>query len=505
MILSKSAVSSIRNENIQLPPQGIFEAPEKILQFGTGVLLRGLPDYFVDKANRAGKFNGRIVVVKSMSGGESEIFEKQDCLYTICVRGIDAGKEIEETIISSSISRVLSAQSSWKEILDCAAKPEMKIIISNTTEVGIALVNEPISGNPPASFPAKLLAFLYERFKKLGDDPVNGTVIIPTELIVDNGKKLQSILNELCVFNNLGDDFVKWMNNANTFCSSLVDRIVPGKPSAEIRDAIQQKFGFEDDLMLMAEVYRLWAIQGDEKVREVLSFAEADEGVIIETDIDIYRELKLRMLNGTHTLSCGLAVLAGFETVKAAMGDSDMSEFVASLMLDEIASGIPYHLDPGTASTFGKKVLDRFRNPSIEHKWISITMQYSSKMKMRNVPVLTKYYLDHNTPPQCIALGFAAYILFMKASKNEGGKFSGESDNKYYPIQDDQAARLDELWRQHGNNGIVEAVLSDPALWGTDLSALPGFSVAVNDHLQALIEKGGKQALSDFQQNKVLA
>ncbi|MHA4843511.1 tagaturonate reductase [Flavitalea antarctica] len=505
MILSKSAVSSIKNDNIQLPPEGIFGTPEKILQFGTGVLLRGLPDYFVDKANRTGKFNGRIVVVKSMSGSESETFEKQDGLYTICVRGIDAGKEVEENIISSSISRVLSAQSSWKEILDCAAKPEMNIIISNTTEVGITLVNEPISGNPPVSFPAKLLACLYERYKKLGNDPENGTIIIPTELIVDNGKKLQAILNDLCAFNNLEDEFVNWLNTANKFCSSLVDRIVPGKPSAEIRQEIQQKFGFEDELMLMAEVYRLWAIQGDDKVREVLSFAGADEGVIIEPDIDIYRELKLRMLNGTHTLSCGLAVLAGFETVKAAMSDGNMSEFIASLMLDEIASGIPYHLDPGTASAFGKKVLDRFRNPAIEHKWISITMQYSSKMRMRNVPVLTKYYEDHNTPPRSIALGFAAYILFMKAAKTEDGKYYGELNGQPYPIQDDQAARLDALWQQHGSSGIVESVLQDSTLWGTDLSALPGFAVAVNDHLQALIAKGARQALNEFQQNKVLA
>lgn len=505
MILSKAAVSSIKNGNLIVPSAQLFEAPEKILQFGTGVLLRGLPDYFVDKANREGKFNGRIVVVKSMSGGESAAFDKQDCLYTICVRGIDAGTEIKENIISSSISRVLSAQSSWPEVLKCAANPEMKIIISNTTEVGIALVNEPVSGNPPSSFPAKLLSFLYERYNKLGGGEETGTIIIPTELIVDNGKKLQSILNDLAEFNNLGDEFISWLNNANTFCSSLVDRIVPGKPSDEIRSEIEKTFGFKDELMIMAEVYRLWAIQGDDKVREVLSFAGSDEGVIIQPDIDIYRELKLRMLNGTHTLSCGLAVLAGFETVKDAMKDGDMSEFIASLMLDEIASGIPYHLDPGTASAFGKKVLDRFRNPSIDHKWISITMQYSSKMKMRNVPVLIKYFQDHDQAPQSIALGFAAYILFMKPAKSEGGKFFGQIGDTTYQIQDDQAAHLAELWHKHGKDGIVQAVLQDTTLWGTDLFSLPGFGVAVQEHLQALIAKGGKQTLNQFQQNKMLA
>src|SRR5918993_490134 len=168
MILSRYNLKNINNGRVVVPDDNLLDLPETVLQFGTGVLLRGLPDYFVDKANREGKFNGRIVVVKSMSGGESAAFDKQDCLYTICVRGIDAGAEVKENIISSAISRVLSAQSSWQEVLNCAANPEMKIIISNTTEVGITLLNEPITGNPPTSFPAKLLAFLYERYNKLG-------------------------------------------------------------------------------------------------------------------------------------------------------------------------------------------------------------------------------------------------------------------------------------------------------------------------------------------------
>jgi tagaturonate reductase len=505
MILSKKSIAMMQQGSLQLPPDGIFEAPEKVLQFGTGVLLRGLPDYFIDKANRQGLFSGRIVVVKSTDGGDTGSFDEQNGLYTICVRGIDNGGKVEENIVSSAISRVISARSAWNEVLDCAANPEMSIIISNTTEVGIALVNESITDNPPSSFPGKLLAYLHARYTEFGSDPKYGSVIIPTELIVNNGPMLQDILNELAVYNKLDDTFITWLNTANTFCSSLVDRIVPGKPSQEVSSGIEQSFGYTDNLMLMAEVYRLWAIQGDEKVRAVLSFAAADEGVVIEPDIDIYRELKLRMLNGTHTLSCGLAVLAGFGTVKEAMTDTDMSEFIASLMLDEIASGIPYHLEPGVASAFGKKVLDRFRNPFIEHKWISITMQYSSKMKMRNVPVLMKYYEDHDTAPQAMAFGFAAYILFMKAATAENGKFSGESNDIAYPIQDDRAAHMHALWQQHGKTGIVQSVLEDKAFWGEDLSVLPGFTVAVEKHLENLITKGGRTALTDFQQNKVLA
>jgi len=505
MILSRTTLEKIKGNNLQVPDASVFTLPEKVLQFGTGVLLRGLPDYFIDKANRAGKFNGRIVVVKSTDGGESASFDTQDGLYTICVRGIDAGVKVEENIISSAISRVISAKSGWPVVLACAADREIKIIISNTTEVGIAFVKESVKADPPASFPGKLLAVLLERYNKLGDDPDSGMIIIPTELIVDNGKKLQDILNELAVYNNLDSKFIKWLNSANKFCSSLVDRIVPGKPSEDVATGIRSASGFEDNLMIMAEVYRLWAIQGDEHVRSILSFAECDPGVVIEPDIDIYRELKLRMLNGTHTLSCGLAVLAGFETVKEAMSNSDMSDFIASLMLDEIASAIPYPIDNLTASTFGKKVLDRFRNPSLEHKWISITMQFSSKMKMRNVPVLLKYYQDNENAPQSIALGFAAYIRFMKPSKEEAGKFYGEVNNQSYIIQDDQAAKMAAMWNSSGAAHITEAVLKDTTLWGEDLSILPGFAVAVDDHLQAVINQGAKQALSNFQQNKVLA
>ncbi|MET0299367.1 MAG: altronate oxidoreductase, partial [Flavitalea sp.] len=208
MILSGSSVRSIKSGDIALPPDEVFTYPEKILQFGTGVLLRGLPDYFVDKANRAGKFKGRIVIVKSTSGGDADAFKKQDGLYTICVRGVDEGKKAEENIISSAVSRVLSAKTEWKEILACASNPALRIVISNTTEVGLVLKKESVKLEPPESFPAKLLAFLLERYRVFGDRDDSGLVIIPTELIVDNGSKLRGILNDLAIFNSLDEAFI---------------------------------------------------------------------------------------------------------------------------------------------------------------------------------------------------------------------------------------------------------------------------------------------------------
>ena len=245
MQLSKQILSQLNGSVHSVPNKELFDLPEKVLQFGTGVLLSGLPDYYIDKANKQGIFNGRIVVVKSTDSGDIDAYETQDGLFTHCVRGISQQKITEEYIINASISRVLSAKSQWQEVLACAANPEMQIIISNTTEVGIVLVeNDHINGNPPVSFPAKLLAFLYERYKVFNGDAAKGMVIVPTELITDNGTKLQSIVMELAHLNNFEYSFIDWLENANCFCNSLVDRIVPGKlPDAQKKET-EGKLGY---------------------------------------------------------------------------------------------------------------------------------------------------------------------------------------------------------------------------------------------------------------------
>ncbi|HYF31602.1 MAG TPA: tagaturonate reductase [Chitinophagaceae bacterium] len=504
MFLSRYTLKNIQSAVVVIPPDELFELPEKVLQFGTGVLLRGLPDYFIDKANRLGIFNGRIVVVKSTDHGDTTAFDKQDGLYTLCVRGLQNGTKAEENIINSSISRVLSAKDEWDQILECAHDPNMQVIISNTTEVGIQLVNDDVRRHPPVSFPGKLLSFLYERYQAFNGSPQSGMVIIPTELIPDNGRKLESIVLELAHLNGLPDAFIEWLEEANHFCSSLVDRIVPGKPSQQDREMLERELGYHDQLLTTAEVYRLWAIEGDEYVKQVLSFCQADEGVIIEPDIDIYRELKLRLLNGTHTLSCGLAFVAGFDTVKQAMDDKQLSSFVQSLMLHELAPVIPYAIEPSVARAFGASVLDRFRNPHIRHQWINITVQYSSKMRMRNLPMLLQHYRTAVNPPELFCIGFAAWLLFMKGVKQEGNKYFGQLNGAYYPIEDDKAADFYHKWNNFNVPQLVEEVLGDTGFWGTDLNALPGFAGAVTDKLHALMNKGARTVLENAQVQRVL-
>ena len=482
MNLSRENLKTIKTPAVIKPADGIFSLPEKVLQFGTGVLLRGLPDYFVDKANRQGLFNGRIVVVKSTDSGDAGAFDRQDGLYTLCVRGIEEGHKVEENIICSAISRVLSARDQWTQILELAHRPEMQIIVSNTTEVGIQFVEDDIRRRPPVSFPGKLLAFLFERFNAFGGSPDSGMVIVPTELIVDNGKKLATIVGQLARLGGLGEDFIGWLEQHCRFCSSLVDRIVPGKPDAGTLHQLSHDLGYTDELLAISEVYRLWAIEGDERVRSILSFAAADEGVIIQPDIEIYRELKLRLLNGTHTLSCGLAWLAGFTTVKQAMDDRNFGTFVADLMFKEIAPSIPYEVPAQEARDFGLRVLDRFRNPHLQHQWLSITMQYSSKIKSRDIPVLLCHYQHQRSPPQLMALGFAAYLLFMR-----GGS---------HAVNDDKAGYFVKLWAENTPAEVVHRSLSDDSLWGTDLTQLPGFEAAVQEYLEDLIIKGATATLA---------
>jgi len=499
MQLSISSLKNIDAYKAVIPAKAIFELPEKVLQFGTGVLLRGLPDYFIDKANRAGVFNGRIVAVKTTSKGDTDDFDKQNCLYTLCVRGVEDGKKIEENIINSSITRVLHAQNEWRQILDCAHNKSLQIIISNTTEVGIKLKeDDDIKSNPPGSYPGKLLAFLYNRFIAFKGSLDSGFVIIPTELLPGNGDKLKEIITQLAQINKLETAFTRWVSNCNYFCNSLVDRIVTGMPDNAIKNDIENELGYKDDLLNVCEVYKLWAIEGDEHVKKVLSFAEADEGVKIEPDIEIYRELKLRLLNGTHTLSCGIAFLAGIDSVKNAMDDALMKKYVADLMQNEIGISITFLTDSKIIHSFIVKVLDRFRNPHINHRWKNITLNYTGKIKLRCIPLLISYYKKYNTVPELFALGFAAYLFFIKAVKQDGTKFYGKYDNEFYLIEDETAEYFYELWQRFSVEELVKEVLKNKNLWGEDIGDLPDFQQSVVNKLNSIINYGMTATLQNY-------
>ncbi|RAJ83107.1 tagaturonate reductase [Chitinophaga dinghuensis] len=466
-----------------------FNFPERILQFGTGVLLRGLVDYLVDKANKKDIFQGRIVVVKSTDGDTSD-FDQQDSLYTTHIKGISQGELVDSVLINSSISRVLQSNAEWSKILEVTHQPELQVIISNTTEVGIQYVAEKVLEGAPSSFPGKLLAILWERYQYFKGSSNTGFVIVPTELVVDNGKLLQEIVLQLAAFNEMPAAFINWISSDNRFCSSLVDRIVPGKP----RNLAEQegKAGYADKLWIEVEPFLLWAIEGDEHIKSVLSFYTADERMLIAPSITPFREQKLRILNGSHTAAVPLAYLSGLNTVYECMEDGYMKHFFQQVILQEILPTIQ-DICP-QATTFAQDVLDRFANPFIAHKLISITFQESSKMNARNVRTLLRYYEQQQALPAHMCLGFAAMLLFLKPVKEENGKYYGARDGEEYLITDDNAAIFAAYWQQQSNTqDMVAQIARDQRLWEVNLDEIPGFTATISEHLDQLQEQGVKQ------------
>lgn len=494
MQLSKQTLPQLKpSTSVSLPDVELLDLPEKVLQFGTGVFIRGLIDYFFDKANREGHFSGRAVVVKSTNAGDTDAFSKQDGLYTLIMKSVENGNDIEEKVVCAAVSRVLTASEQWNEVLECASNPELSIIVSNTTETGIVLAEgDSIHAQPPASFPAKLLAFLYKRYQVFNGDKEKGFVIVPTELIPGNGDKLKNIVNQLAIENKLEKEFIQWMNDANDFCNSLVDRIVPGKlPEAEQKSR-EAELGYTDELMIMAETFGLWAIETHmPKSASVLSFSKAHPGIHIVEDIEKFRELKLRLLNGSHNLSCAVGFLAGFNTVIEAMQNEVFDKYMQRLILKDIAASILSNkISEEDARAFGTQVLERYRNPYVEFQWLSICVQDTSKIKIRAVPIIEQHQKKYGFVPDGISLGMAAYILFMKSELSADGRFYGTRNGERYAISDDFAANLHDKWKQYEGVELVQQVLGDESLWETNLSAFPNFADKVWFYLNNLMQKG---------------
>lgn len=448
MKLTRSILQEIDGvDRLILPTEEQLGYPEKVLQFGTGVLLRGLPDQYISEANRAGKFRGRVVVVKSTQQGTTDDFADQDGLYTLCVKGIDNGHLVKQAYVNASISRVLSAVEDWTVILEFAKSNDLSVVTSNTTEVGIVYTEENIFDGVPTSFPGKLLAILHARFVHFNGDLSKGLVIVPAELIEENGTKLADILNRLAMHNQLGAAFNHWLNHSNPICNTLVDRIVPGKLSAADQAATEAELGFSDALMIMAEPFGLWAIEStDQRVIDALGFCDEEKGCRVVPSIQKFKELKLRMLNASHTFSCGVSMLAGMELVKDSMNNEAIQSFISQLALEEIAAAITGdEISPAEATAFGKAVLDRFSNPFLEHKWVSISAQFTLKMKIRCLPLIIATQEKTGLLPLKMLIGFSAYLVQMNLVNSDGLATS------------------------------LRNVLSDTETWGQDLTAIPGF------------------------------
>jgi tagaturonate reductase len=458
-LLSLSHIEQILvHPSLSIPHDAQFQLPDKVLQFGTGVLLRGLPDYFIEKANQKGTFNGRIVVVKSTENGDISSFQEQDNLYTLSIRGIKNGQNINENIICSAISKILHANTQWSEVLHSAANPRIQIIISNTTEAGLQYVEEKLTHEPSISFPGKLTQCLYHRYIKLGHAPESKIVVLPTELLTDNGFILKSIIEKLILFNDYPKSFGEWVNQKVIFSNTLVDRIVPGRLSNEDQQVLLEKYGYTDSNAIMCEPYALWAIEGGQEVHDLLTFSAVNEEIKIVPDISQFKELKLRILNGSHTLLCAKAITEGFDTVYLAMSDPIFRKYAEELIFEEIIPSLPSEIKKEDKLSFAKDVIDRFSNPNIEHKWTSIAVQYPMKLTIRVLPLLKSYIQTTGVSPTKMVECIKEVLHFLLNNENT-------------PLDDISKAAINKInLPSSSTEEKVKLLLKDKTIWGEELS-----------------------------------
>jgi len=480
-------------ERLQRPTPAPY--PETILQFGTGRFLRAFADFFVHRGQSKGIYRGSICAVQSTGRGRAETLNQQGGYYTLWVR--DSGRDSTE--VMGALSRVLAAQDAWSEVVQLSRSETLQAVLSNTTEIGLTLdVDDDIMLDPPRSFPGKLTRVLYERGRHFQYHADRGLVILPCELVDSNGDRLRDLVLTVARKTGLPPRFLRWIESHNTFCNTLVDRIVPGTAPESEHRAMEERLGYRDPMMITAETYRLWAIEGPPELRQRVGFIDADPGIILTQDITPYRLRKVRLLNGGHTLSVPLGLLAGNRTVMDNMTHTETAPYIENLLRKEI--GPTLEVNPTTVAPYIDEVLKRWRNPFLEHRLIDITLQSTTKMLHRVVPSVCSYYAQHGSVPQRMALGFAAYLLFMQGQHTQDGIIHTLWKRECHPVHDDKAPYLRDLWQQHSRlSDLVTAVCRDRKLWGTDLSTLPGWTSAVTAFIEQILDHGVAAAIGHIE------
>ena len=471
------------------------DAPEKIIQFGEGNFLRAFVDYFFDVANEKAGFNGKVVLVQPIASGLTELINKQEGLYTLYLRGSEKGEKVDMKRVISSCSRAINPYDAggWEKVLELARSPELEFIVSNTTEAGI--VYDPacnLDDVPPSSFPAKLTRVLYERFKA----GQAGVAILSCELIDNNGKELLSCVNKYIAQWKLSDEFKAWVNEKNIFCSTLVDRIVPGR----IRDAqelaeLNKINGYEDNLLDVGEVFGVWVIEGPAELEAKLPFKRSNLPVHVVPDVTPYKKRKVRILNGAHTGFVPGAYLAGFDIVRDCMHNDTIRSFMNKMLYDEIIPTLP--LDKKDLNDFAEAVQDRFNNPFVNHELMSISLNSTSKWRARNMPSFLEYFEEKKALPPCLTMSLAAYIAFYSNNiqeLNDKGLVCKREKNTY--IVNDDRAVLEFYYarKDYGIESLVHDVLCNKDFWGMDLTTITGLEQKVDEDLRKIRTDGAEAA-----------
>lgn len=454
------------------------DAPERVLQFGEGAFLRAFAEDFIDQMNEKAGFHAKVVLVQPRGGHPDTCarFAEQDGLYTLLLRGREKGEAVSRKRIVSCVSRCLDPREDWQSVLDCAQNPDLRFIISNTTEAGI--VFDPAckaDDAPPASFPGKLTLLLHRRWK-LG---LPGFIILACELSEHNGEELRRCVGEYAGLWGLEPGFKTWVEQDNLFCSTVVDRIVTGHPKADA-EALCQELGYQDGLLDTGEVFASWIIEGPQSIKDELPFEKAGLPIQVVDDHVPYKQRKVRILNGAHTGFVLAAHLAGFKIVRDCMEDEVVRGFMNKLLYDEVIPTLP--LERKDLEDFAAAVADRFNNPYIDHALLSIALNSTAKWKARVMPSLLDSVRNTGRLPRCITFSFAAYLAFYQTQQPQDDPWVLEF---YQEHKGDSSAEL------------VRAAIRNERMWGGELATLEGFEEAVTAALERIRTAGAYEAMKE--------
>ena len=466
------------------------ERPERIIQFGEGNFLRAFADWIISNMNEQGAFNGNVVVVQPIEKGMTDLLNKQDGLYHVNLQGIENGKVTNSCRLIDVISRALNPYSHFEDYMQLAEQPEIRFVISNTTEAGITFdPTSRLDDRPASSYPGKLTQLLYHRFRHFHGQADKGLIIFPCELIFQNGHHLKRIIHQYIDLWNLGQDFKDWFENSCGVYATLVDRIVPGFPHKTIQ-AIKEKLQYDDNRLVQGEVFHLWVIEAPQSVALEFPASECGLNVLFVNDEEPYHKRKVTLLNGPHTLLSPVAYLSGINIVRDACQDPDVGRYIRQVMFDELIRTID--LPEEELQEFARNVMDRFTNPFVDHQVTSIMLNAFSKFATRDLPGLKEYLQRENRLPKGIVFGLAALITYYKGGHREDGAPVTPADDVTV------MEHLTSLWQTGDKHAVATGVLAQTDWWGEDLNLLPGLTALLETYLSDIEKNGMRTALKNM-------
>lgn len=473
---------------------GKKERPVKVLQFGEGNFLRAFVDYMIDIANEKGEFDGDIVLVKPIEFGTLDRFHEQECQYTVQLRGIVDGEPKRINRIVTSVTDVVDAYGEYEKYADFAKLDTLRFIVSNTTEAGIVYDDtDKFEFNPPKTYPGKLTKFLFERYQHFNGAQDKGLVMLPVELIDDNGIHLKECVLKLAELWKLEDGFTAWINDACVFTSTLVDRIVTGYPRDEAEELCKE-FGYQDNLIVTGEPFALWVIESAKDISNEFPLPKAGLPVIFTDNQKPYKQRKVRILNGAHTSFVLASYLCGNDIVLESMNDELILNFIKATIFDEVIPTLT--LPKQELDEFAEAVLTRFNNPYVKHAHLSISLNSVSKWRARCMPSFLGYIEKEGKVPVHLAFSLAALMAFYTGTEIRDKALIGHRDGQEYNIMDD-AAVLEFFAANSGKETkeFVHAVLANTDFWGQDLSALAGVEETIVSYLADIREMGMRKTM----------